>query len=146
MKKQRMQDNRRGAALVEMAIVMPLFLMIVLGIIEFGRAMMVGQMVTNAAREGARLAVVEGNSNTIVTSYVQDFLQRSLNCSGGDVSVAISITPAAGNTTSGNEVSNAQSRDLVTVTVQVPFNKVNFIPGDYLAGKNISGRATMRHE
>ena len=38
----------RGAAAVEMALVMPIFVSVVMGIIEFGRGMMVGQIVTNA--------------------------------------------------------------------------------------------------
>ena len=45
------RHDRRGAALVEMALVLPIFFGVVLGIVEFGRAMMVSQMVTNAARE-----------------------------------------------------------------------------------------------
>ena len=40
---------RKGAAAVEFALVMPLFFMLILGIIEFGRAIMVEQIITNAA-------------------------------------------------------------------------------------------------
>jgi Flp pilus assembly protein TadG len=50
-------SKRRGAAAVEMAFVFPLFMLLVLGIVEFGRYMMVGQLLTNASREGARMAV-----------------------------------------------------------------------------------------
>ena len=48
------RQDRRGAAVVEMALVLPIFFMVVLGIIEFGRAFMIGQLVTNAAREAVR--------------------------------------------------------------------------------------------
>ena len=54
----RNKQDRRGTAMVEMALVLPIFLMLVLGIIEFGRAMMIANLVTNAAREGARVACV----------------------------------------------------------------------------------------
>ena len=43
------KSDRRGAAVVEMAMVLPIFMMVVFGIVEFGRAMMVGQMVTRAS-------------------------------------------------------------------------------------------------
>ena len=41
--------HRRGAALVETAMVLPMFFLVVLCIVEFGRAMMVSQLVTTAA-------------------------------------------------------------------------------------------------
>jgi hypothetical protein len=60
------RSGRRGASVVEMAIVLPVFMMVVMGIIEFGRGMMVGQLVTNAARYGARLAAIDGSSYSSV--------------------------------------------------------------------------------
>ena len=47
-------DKRRGAAMVEMAICFPVFMLILLGIVEFGRALMVSQMLTSSAREACR--------------------------------------------------------------------------------------------
>jgi len=48
----------KGQALVEMAIILPLLLLLVLGIFEFGRAMYIKNTLTQAARAGARAAVV----------------------------------------------------------------------------------------
>ncbi len=50
---------RRGAAIVEMAVVSPLLLTMIFGVIEFGNSFMIRQMLTNAAREGARVAVIQ---------------------------------------------------------------------------------------
>jgi Flp pilus assembly protein TadG len=50
-----------GQALVEMALVLPVLLLLLLGILEFGRAWYTKQVITDAAREGARLAVVQNN-------------------------------------------------------------------------------------
>ena len=138
--------GRRGAALVEMALVLPIFFAVVLGIIEFGRAMMVGQMVTNAAREATRLAIVDGSTNAAVTSWVEDFLKDSINVESDDVTVTITVTAAAGNDNPGNEVGNASARDLVTVKVEVPFDEVSYVPGSYLNGKNLSAQSSKRHE
>ena len=50
-----------GQALVELALILPILLMLLLGIFEFGRAWNTKQLITDAAREGARLAVVQNN-------------------------------------------------------------------------------------
>ena len=142
----RKRSNRRGAAVVEMAMVLPIFVMIVLGIVEFGRAMMVGQMVTNAAREATRLAIVDGSSNTSGTTWVTTFLNESLGVNTSDVTVAITVDPAPGNEDPLDKIEDAQTRDLVTIQVEVPFDKVSYIPGDYLSGKKLKGRSAMRHE
>jgi len=137
---------RRGAALVEMALVLPVFMMVVLGIIEFGRALWVANMVTNAAREATRMAVLDGSSNANVSQSAKDFLSSTLSVGASDVSVSIVITPADGNPNPANECANANTRDLIDITITVPFDKVSLIPGDYLAGKNLIGRSAMRHE
>ena len=51
--------DERGQALAEFALVLPLILFFIAGIIEFGRAWNIKQAVTDAAREGARYAVVQ---------------------------------------------------------------------------------------
>ena len=149
MKRQRhhaAQDTRRGTALVEMALVLPIFVMVTLGIVEFGRAMMVGQLITNAAREGARLGIIDGSKNADVVSYVQSFLAEAAGIQSGNLTINITVTPAPGNPSAGNEVANALPRDLVTVYVSVPFSKVSYVTGSYLEGKTLSSRCAMRHE
>ena len=139
---------RSGAAMVEMALVLPLFLMLILGVIEFGRAMMIANLVTNAAREGARMAVLDGSSNTEVTNAITTFLQSSIGMgvSSSDIGLTITVTPAAGNPNPANNVANSISRDLISVRVELPFNQVALIPGSYLAGRQLIGQSAMRHE
>jgi len=50
--------NQKGQALVETALVLPLLLLLVMGLFEFGRAMYIKNTLNNAARAGARAAVV----------------------------------------------------------------------------------------
>jgi Flp pilus assembly protein TadG len=52
------EKRERGAVAVEMAVVLPLLLMLLLGIVEFGRAYNVQISLTQAAREGARFAAI----------------------------------------------------------------------------------------
>lgn len=140
------RQSRRGAALVEAAIVLPVFFMAIVGIVEFGRGMMVSQLVTNGSREAARRSIFDGSTNADVEQYTQDKLAGSIGCDTTDITVTITITPDPNNNTTGNDLANAQPFDLVTVTVSVPYDEVSFFTGRYLAGKNLSAETTMRHE
>lgn len=146
MNRRHNRHDRRGAAIVEMALVLPIFFGVVLGIVEFGRAMMVSQMVTNSAREATRMAIIDGSTNTTVETWAKDFLNSSINVAASDVTVAITVVAAPGNDDPNNQVGNAQARDLVTVDISVPFDKVSYLPGSYLKGKNLTAKSSMRHE
>lgn len=71
--KKRMRSER-GAALVEAAMIMPMILLISVGIFEFGRAYQTSQVLTNAAREGARLAILSGPTDGDVRARVNKYL------------------------------------------------------------------------
>jgi Flp pilus assembly protein TadG len=84
----RWRRDDRGTALIEMAFTLPLLLLISVGIIEFGRAFQTWQILTNAAREGARVAVLPGYSDAMVTARVQQYIQAGVL----DASVTPTIT------------------------------------------------------
>lgn len=60
----RMKRRRKGQALVEFALIVPIFLLLVLGVFEFGRAWNVYQTLSEAAREGARNVVLFNQLST----------------------------------------------------------------------------------
>lgn len=68
-----------GQALVEFALVLPILLMVVIGVFEFGRAWNTYQVITDASREAARKVVVRGSKETSssVTQTVNDALSRA---------------------------------------------------------------------
>ena len=86
--------REEGQAIVEFALLLPIFLLLVLGVVEFGRAWNAYQVVTDAAREGARTAVV-ADTNSVATVYrkIDDALNRGrLNAASATRSVS-PITP-----------------------------------------------------
>src|SRR4249919_61456 len=97
--------NRYGAAAVEFAIVAPVFFLLVIGMIEVGRAMMVQQVLINASRVGARQAVTAGATTTAVQTAVN---QYATSVAVPSVSVSVTPDPAA-----------AKSGDTMTVTTSV---------------------------
>jgi Flp pilus assembly protein TadG len=71
---------RRGAAIVEAAIVMNVFLLFIFGIFEFGHFVMVRQLMDNAARDGARMAST--GTLTVSTAQIQAQVTTELNGQG----------------------------------------------------------------
>jgi Flp pilus assembly protein TadG len=67
----------RGAELIEFAIVAPLLVFIIAGIIDFGMMFRTYEAVTNAAREGARVGVLPGYAPVDVQSRVDAYLAAS---------------------------------------------------------------------
>ena len=101
-----------------MAVVLPIFLFVIFGIIEFGRAYMVKHVVASGARRGARLAVLDGSSNSQVEVACKSFCANTLGASANDITVAIS-----NETTSGNDnLYNATAGEAYSVTISIPFN------------------------
>jgi Flp pilus assembly protein TadG len=70
-----LRKNERGAALLETAITIPLLLLISVAIFEFGRAYQTWQVLTNAAREGARVAVLSDKTDADVQSAVTNYMK-----------------------------------------------------------------------
>lgn len=62
----RIIKNSRGQALVELALALPLIIMLVMGTIEFGRLFHSYLLITNASREGARIAITGADDLTII--------------------------------------------------------------------------------
>lgn len=141
------RPDRQGAALVEAAVVLPIFFLAILGMVEFGRAMMVGQLVTNAAREGARRAILYGSEQSEVTTHVEDFLQNAGGIDPADVTLTMSY--AAGPDRIGGpptSLATTDTGDRVTVEIIVPWDKAGWGTLRWLSGKSFRGSATMRHE
>ena len=70
-----LRKNERGAALIETAITIPMILLIAVGIFEFGRAYQTWQVLTNAAREGARQAILLDKTDADVQTTVQSYMK-----------------------------------------------------------------------
>jgi Flp pilus assembly protein TadG len=68
--------QEKGAALIETAFVLPIMLLVCVGILEFGRAYQTWQVVTNAAREGARVAILPEYTDDSAIARVKTYLKN----------------------------------------------------------------------
>lgn len=135
--------NDDGQALVEFALVTPLLLLLILGIIEFGHAWSMTQVITDAARQGARTAAVLNSAPGATEDSVVHVTERALAAGRIDYTKA-QITVQG---------FQAGMNRPATVSVAVPFNFGAFGPVMRLAGQafgsdNITLRssAVMRNE
>jgi Flp pilus assembly protein TadG len=130
-------SGERGQSLVEFAMIIPLFLLLVFAIVDFGMGFYSWITVTNAAREGARVGAVGADEDTI-TTRVQD-TAGSLD----DGNLTVTVLNAQGN--SGEEVSVTAEYDYSLIT---PVSSVlNLISGGSLGPDiNFSATSKMRLE
>jgi Flp pilus assembly protein TadG len=120
-----------------MAFVAPVFVMLIMGIIESSRLGMVAQLLTTAAREGCRVAVINGMTQT----DVQNRINAVLNGSGISVGTVTPTCPAPYSW----DVSPGGTP--ITVSLSVPYSQVSWLPTPYfLKTANVSCSATMSSE
>jgi Flp pilus assembly protein TadG len=104
--------------------------MFIFAVFEFGRLLMVWNVLNNAAREGCRYALVNNTSATVATDVTTQVTNRmaGLNTSAfSSFSVTLSGVHS-GTTYTGNNVSNLVAGDLITVTVTGTYQFMNVIP------------------
>lgn len=132
--------RERGAAAVEMAIVLPLLLLVLGGILEFGRALFIQNMATNAAREGARMRAL-GYTTAEATTRVNSAM---IGMGATSFTIQYHLVQGAAGTTSSN--ANCPTTPLITdrqrVTVSPSFSFIFPIPG--VTAPTLSSQSEMR--
>ncbi len=125
---------RTGAAVVEFAMVAPLLFMLTLGMMEVSRMVMVKQLLINASREGARLAVLPGSTSAEVLERVSTEL-KAYAVNG--VNIQIHPTP----------LEAAVAGSPVTVSLDVAAASVSWIPKPlFTFNQTLKASTTMRKE
>jgi len=137
----------RGTAILETAMTLPLLLLVTIGIFEFGRAFQTWQVLTNAAREGARLATlpnyVAGSAEVRAKQYLASGQLPNAASATVTVNPTVSVNIGAGGTASTS-----------VVTVNYPFQFMVLQPvarlvvtGSMIGGPiTLSASAQMRNE
>jgi Flp pilus assembly protein TadG len=115
------QQRRAGAAIVEMAVVLPVILILLIGTLELARMFQVLQFMSNAAREGARSAATTESTNAQVSEVVVNYLNsQSVPTQNVVVSVQDLSSP-------GTDAANAAPLDQLQVNVSIPWTDVRLV-------------------
>ncbi len=128
------RDRGRGQALVEFAFALPIFLLIVFGLIDLGRAVYVNNSLAEAARDGARYGSVQARAwdearRTNVESWVVDRL------------VAVPDATVTVECASANPGLGCTVKDIVSVSVETELDMITPIIGQILGPLSLEGRS-----
>lgn len=141
----------RGAAAVEFAVLLPLFLMLALGTWEMGSALTAGTKMSAAIREGGRLASMDYKDtlkpgqtiNQKVVQDIQSFLTAS-DIPGNKVTITITHTdgPSAGQ---NFDLSNqANYLQMFTIKAQINYSDISTFPVNYMKGQKVEAKLAFR--
>jgi len=122
--------DKDGQTIVEFAMILPVLLLVLFGVTEFGRAIMVTNVLNTASREGARLGAVSAVGDTIVEHRVKEVLAAA-NLKGATV----------------DPPSYDLSQKTVTVTVRYNFKVLSGgILKSFMGTYELKGTTVMRYE
>jgi Flp pilus assembly protein TadG len=133
------RNSDRGQTLVEFALILPVFVLVLVGIFDVGRAVYAFNTVNNAAREGARLAIVDQTVSDIQDRAAERAV--SLGVQPGDVRVSFV------NTSTGNACTQVGQPGVIACSaiVEVPFQYSAATPiiGNLIGPMEIAGQSTF---
>lgn len=109
--------REQGQDLIELALVLPLLLVILTGVVDLGRAFNTYMVLTNAAREGARQATMTPYAVSTITEAA---LHETRNAGMSDGTVTVSVVSAS----SGSPVQVTVAHDFALLLGLLPFSSV----------------------
>ncbi|MDH3718486.1 MAG: pilus assembly protein [Planctomycetota bacterium] len=123
--------RRRGAVIVEFAMVAPIFFLLLFAAVEFARMNMLRHAADNAAYEAARHVVVPGGTSAEATA---------------EATALLGVFGFQGATISINPTSLDDDDQSVTVTVDLPVNQNAWVFPRFTGNKTVRGTSTLRTE
>ena len=139
------RDTEAGQTLVEFSLIVPVFLVLLFALVDFGRAYYSWMVVSNASREGARAAAVQGDAATIDAKLYGSFCKdwpSTAGCALDTTKLTRVVTNPQG--TKGSETSVKVS---YTFTFVTPIGGIlQLIGGSSLSAPTISSTTSMRLE
>lgn len=138
----RSRCQESGQGLVEFAIVLPLLVLLIFALFDAGRAVIFYSELTNAARVGARVAMVNQSDDATCVSG-----ERTFKCAVAELTVALGITPESIQdlTISGSDCALLGNCS-ATVTLTHPFVPVTPVISDLIGPFGFTASATMQIE
>lgn len=146
--------ERRGATIVEMAVVTPVFAVFLAAIMEFGHAFLVVGTLNAAAKQAARFGAVEGISTADTVAKANEILGAALDTTQTTVLVkdaSVFDQETLPEVIEYDELPNielqtAERRQLYVVRIEVDYNDVALMPPFWAKDVQLVGQSVMRHE
>lgn len=130
--------RRRGAVVMELALVIPVLALLLLGIVEIGQALNVKVSLTEACRNGCSTGSRPGSTNDKVMNEVRSTLIASgLPANAATVTILVNGV--------SQDLVSAKSNDQITIVVSIPWNNVSMVGTSrfFPTGSTLSETSTM---
>jgi len=142
--------TEKGTAVVEFALVLPLFMLLIIGLVDFGKGFNYWIDQTHLANEAARFAVVNRNPGEDAGDTLQEYIRQHANtgelANGGTSSVAEELAVCI-EFPEASPTDPAKAGDPVTVRVKTTYNWMPFLDANVgFSTVTVNGTATMRLE
>ncbi len=140
--------SRRGAAAVEFALVAPIFLVLVMGLAEYGKAINSYNTLYAAVREGGRLASMDftsyvSGSQTANEKVIRDI--RAILAASGFPPDEITITITEVDSTIEFDVSDPDNYlEMFRITASIPYEEISTVPVNYMSGQTLTASMVYR--
>ena len=137
--KMSLTNRRRGVLVVELAFIAPLFFLLVFGLVEFARMVMVHDALTDAARIGCRKAVLASTSSQEdADAKVRSSLIATLACAADVNKCRVTFSPS--------NLSGVEPGTTIATSIEVNYADVSWIPPRFLGSVVLQGKASMKRE
>lgn len=139
----RLRKTEAGQALVEFTLILPIFLLLLFAIVDFGRGFYTWLLVTNAAREGARVAAVQSDSATINARIYNSFCDNyPSSCGLNPSKLTINKTNVQGSRGSAVKIDLSYNFQFATPIGGI----LNIVTGGNMTAPTITAHSSMRLE
>jgi Flp pilus assembly protein TadG len=133
----RRRARRRGAAAVELAVLVPLLGFVMMGMIEMSRAMMAKTILNDAARKACRAAVLPTGSNAGITADVTNILLTDNSISTANVRITVLVNDTAA------DANTAKQNDKISVKVALPYSAFSWTTPIFLSNLTVESETIV---
>lgn len=151
------KQERRGATLVETAVVLPIFFTFIFAFIEFGHCFMTIHTMNSAARRAARLGVGDNKTTAEVLTMANEILDSAIDANHENVVIqvkdasvfddpTIDAATVDYDTLPDVELATMDSETLFIVRIQVPYSEIGILGPRWITSLNLYGQSVMRKE
>jgi hypothetical protein len=148
---QRLEQRREGVAATEFAIVLPLFLTLVLGILEIGRSLETSTTMYSALREAGRLAGQDYSptlpAGTTINQKIEQDIRNFLTASGlpgddFDITIEHAEGASAGSTFDLTDPDN--ELEMFKLSAEVEYSEISIFPFKFMSGQTLRSSLVFR--
>ncbi len=144
-------ENRKGIAAVECAVMLPVMLVLVLGLIELGTALRASTIMQSSVREAGRLATMDWRyvleedetPNVKVERDIRNFVTAS-GLPGNDLTVKIQYAEGDDKGSHFDISDPDNALELMLIEIELPYASISLFPVNYMGGTNLRAGVVSR--